>query len=164
MENAKARRYWVNTVSLDHVLAGQDGGFTQADHGKSDRLSRLQRSDYLVFYSPKTALKSGEPVQCFTAMGEIIDALPYQVSLTDCFQPWRRQMRFWPVQQAPIRSLISSLQFIENPRYWGFPFRRGLFEISASDFQVIAQAMQANATSVLPYSEHAESLKVKTTP
>lgn len=164
MDNVQARRYWVNTVSLDHVRAGRDGGFTQADHGKSDRLSRLQQGDYLVFYSPKTALQSGQPVQCFTAMGEIIDMAPYQVDLTECFQPWRRQMQFWSVQQAPIHPLIAQLQFIENPRYWGFPFRRGLFEISAADFRLIAQAMQVNATPVLPYSENAEPLKVKTTP
>jgi hypothetical protein len=33
-----AMRYWINTVSLEHVERGVEGGFTQADHGKNTRL------------------------------------------------------------------------------------------------------------------------------
>jgi hypothetical protein len=44
-------RYWVNTVSRDHVRLGARGGFTQAGHGRSTRLSKLVKGDALVFYS-----------------------------------------------------------------------------------------------------------------
>lgn len=136
------RRYWVNTVSRDHVRAGVEGGFTQADHGKSTRLRRLGRKDLLVFYSPKTAFKNGETLQAFTALGEIIDDEPYQVEMTPGFHPWRREMAFSEVEEAPVRPLIARLNFIKDETKWGFPFRCGLFEIEKEDFERIAEAMQ----------------------
>lgn len=77
--------YWVNTISKDHVLRGGEGGFTQADHGKNTRLRLLQRGDLLVFYSPRTALRSGAPVQTFTVVGCVIDDMPYQVEMPPSF-------------------------------------------------------------------------------
>ena len=50
---------------------------------------------------------------------------------------------FVPCEQAPIKPLIEELGFIEDKQQWGFPFRRGLFEISGEDFHHIALAMKA---------------------
>ena len=36
-------KYWINTVSRNHVLIGLNGGFTQADHGKNSRLKNLAK-------------------------------------------------------------------------------------------------------------------------
>lgn len=135
-------RYWVNTVSLAHVQRGVEGGFTQADHGRATRLKRLSRGDWLVFYSPRTDFRAGEPLQQFTALGRIADDAPYQVEMTPDFHPWRRAVEFSPCQAAPIQPLIESLSFISDKRGWGFTFRRGLFEIGAEDFERIAQALQ----------------------
>jgi len=138
-------RYWINTISREHVQRGRDGGFTQADHGKNTRLKRLTKGDRLVFYSPRTALHGGEPLQRFTAIGEIADDAPYQVTVTDEFRPWRRGMTFFPCSEAEIKPLIEQLNFITNKTQWGFPFRRGLFEIEEADFARIAQAMAVEA-------------------
>ncbi len=136
-------KFWVNTVSRDHVQAGVAGGFTQADHGKNTRLKRLKRGDLLIFYSPKTQFKGGEPLQAFTALGKIVDDEPYQVEMTPDFHPWRRRISFFEAEEAPIRPLLESLAFIPNKQKWGFPFRRGLFEIEEADFLRIAEAMGA---------------------
>ena len=133
--------YWVNTVSRDHVQAAVAGGFTQADHGKNPRLKRLSKGDWVVFYSPKTSFKDGEPLQAFTALGEITGTEPYQVEMTGDFRPWRRQMTFKQGDEAPIRPLLDDLEFIKDKEKWGFPFRRGLFEIDQADFERIANAM-----------------------
>src|ERR1700730_600231 len=122
-------RYWINTVSRSHVLIGREGGFTQADHGKQTRLKRLAKGDRIVFYSPRTEMQAGEPLQKFTAIGEVVDEAPYQVEMTPDFQPWRRRMKFLDADEAPIQPLIEQLEFISNKKSWGFPFRRGLFEI-----------------------------------
>ncbi|MEZ4676270.1 MAG: EVE domain-containing protein [Caldilineaceae bacterium] len=61
-------KYWINSVSLDHVQLGMAGGFTQANHGKSTNLKRLQRDDLIAFYSSRTSLHNGEPLQQFTAI------------------------------------------------------------------------------------------------
>jgi hypothetical protein len=137
-------RYWVNTVSRDHVQRGVDGEFTQAGHGKPTGLKRMAKGDRIVFYSPRTELDGGEPLQAFTAVGEITDDAPYQVEMTPEFHPWRRKVRFGASEEAPIRPLIESLEFIRNKKSWGFVFRRGLFEIQESDFQKIARAMGAS--------------------
>lgn len=136
-------RYWVNTISREHVQRGVAGGFTQADHGKNTRLKRVAKGDRIVFYSPRTEFRGGEPLQAFTAIGEIVDDEPYQAVMTPDFHPWRRRVAFSPCQEAPIEPLIERLTFIPNKTRWGFPFRRGLFEISEGDFALIARAMRA---------------------
>ena len=139
-------RYWVNTVSRSHVQIGVAGGFTQVDHGKNSRLKRLSKGDAIVFYSPRTEFQAGEPLQHFTAIGEIIDEAPYQVEMTADFHPWRRRVKFLPSAEVPIHPLIEQLDFIRNKKIWGFIFRRGLFEIGESDFKAIARAMNAGAS------------------
>jgi len=134
-------KHWINTISLEHVERGVEGGSTQADHGRNTRLRRLERGDWLVFYSPRTALRGGEPVQAFTAIGRIADDEPFQVEMAPDFHPWRRRVDFLPCRPAPARPLVGSLSFITDVQRWGYPFRRGLFEVPAEDFETIATAM-----------------------
>lgn len=138
--------YWINTVSRDHVLAGKDGGFTQANHGRKTTLGKLAKGDLIAFYSPRTGFREGEKLQRFTALARVTDEEPYQVEMTPDFHPWRRDVAFLPCEEAPIRPLIDALDFIRNKKNWGFPFRRGLFKIDAEDFERIARAMQAEIT------------------
>ncbi len=98
----EAKRYWVNTVSRDHVQTAVAGGFTQADHGKNTRLKRLSKGDLLVFYSPKTQFKDGEPLQAFTALGEVTDTESYQVEMNPDFYPWRRKLTFRPYPKTAM--------------------------------------------------------------
>ena len=135
--------YWINTVSRDHVKVGMEGGFTQANHGRATNLRRLSKGDLIVFYSPRTRFRAGEPLQRFTAVARVPDEEPYQAEMTPTFHPWRRRVAFLPCQEAPIRPLIEALDFIQDKQRWGFPFRRGLFQIGPEDFRRIAQAMAA---------------------
>lgn len=134
-------KYWINTVSKNHVLRGIEGGFTQADHGKNTRLRNLVKGDYLAFYSPRTEYKGGAALQSFTGIGQVIDDTPYQVEMSPEFYPWRRKLEFFDHVEAPIRPLIASLGFIKDKKHWGYPFRRGLFEVTQSDFIRIANTM-----------------------
>jgi hypothetical protein len=142
----RERRDWVNTISLNHVQRGVIGGFTQADHGRSTRLARLQAGDRIVFYSPRTDYPDGEPLQQFTACGVVTGADVYQVELTPEFRPWRREVTFVRSTPAPIKPLLGRLSFIPDQRNWGFTFRRGLFQIPSEDFDRIAEAMDARLT------------------
>jgi hypothetical protein len=137
-------RYFVNTVSRNHVLNGVAGGFTQADHGDNKRLKRLTKGDRIIFYSPRTEFRAGEPLQRFTAIGEVVDDEPYQVEMTPEFRPWRRRVKFLDSAEAPIQPLLEQLTFIPDKKKWGFPFRRGFFEIGEEDFATIARAMKAS--------------------
>lgn len=133
--------FWVNTVSLEHVQLGVAGGFTQADHGRSTTLKRLHPGDGLVFYSPRTEMRGGQPLQEFTALGRVTGAEPYQFEVSADFHPWRLSVDFLEVTSAPVRPLVGELDFIADPKRWGYPFRRGLFEIGRADFLTIAAAM-----------------------
>ena len=137
-------KYWINTVTKNHVLVGVKGGFTQAEHGKDTKLKNLAMGDYIVFYSPKTEYKGGKVLQLFTAFGQIADKVPFQVEMNPKFKPWRRRVNFFECSEVSIRGLIDSLEFIKNKKYWGFQFRKGLFEIGKSDMSLIAEAMGVN--------------------
>jgi hypothetical protein len=138
-----AQRFWVNTVSLDHVEAAAEGGFTQADHGANKRLGRPQPGDEMVFYSPRTSLQGGKPLRQFTALATITGSGPYQVIVSDEFRPWRLAATFHPCTPVEARPLVEQLSFITDATHWGLPFRRGLFTIPREDFFRIAAHMSA---------------------
>jgi EVE domain len=131
----------VNTISRDHVRLGVEGGFTQAGHGKSTGLRRLSAGDWVVFYSPKTSLQGGDPLQAFTAIGRIADDVLYQAEMGQGFVAWRRNMEFLECVETPIKPLIGALGFIEDKQHWGYMFRFGLFEIPQPDFELIKNGM-----------------------
>jgi predicted RNA-binding protein len=134
-------KYWINVVSRDHVLRGVEGGFTQANHGKPWALRKMEKGDWLIFYSPKTKYEGGEPLQAFTAIGQIDDDEVYQVDVNADFHPWRRKVRFEKVIELPIRPLIDELEFIENKTQWGYRFRLGVIEINEHDYTLLKQGM-----------------------
>jgi hypothetical protein len=136
------RRFWINTVSLDHVNAAVVGGFTQADHGARTRLGRPRPGDEMVFYSPRTNLRGGKPVRQFTALATITGDEPYQAIVTEEFRPWRLAASFHPCTPVDAKPLVEQLSFIADATHWGLPFRRGLFTIPCDDFFKISVRMK----------------------
>lgn len=134
-------KFWIGTVSKEHVECGKVGGFAQVCHGKQMPLKRMQKNDILIYYSPQ--LKFGEMIryQCFTAIGIILNHHVYQDTMRPDFSPYRRHVQYLPTTDTPIRPLISQLHFIRDKKKWGYNFRFGLFEIDQSDFIIIASAM-----------------------
>lgn len=142
------QRFWINTVSLDHVEAAIEGGFTQADHGAATRIGRPSPCDEMIFYSPRTDLWGGSPVRQFTAWATITGDQPYQAFVTENFRPWRLAATFHPCRRVDAKPLVTQLSFITDPAHWGLPFRRGLFTIPPSDFETIAAAMCGRDTGI----------------
>jgi hypothetical protein len=141
-------RYWIGVASRDHVLKGVEGGFCQLCHGKRNPLKRLTPNDWIIYYSPRTTMNDGDPVQAFTAIGQILAGEPYAFDMGNGFVPDRRDVRFLTAQEAPIRPMLETLSFIKNKQSWGYVFRFGLIEIPEPDFQQIAIAMQAEVLAV----------------
>jgi hypothetical protein len=137
----QARKYWIGVVSHAHVKRGVDEGIAQLCHGKAAPLRRMQRGDWLVYYSPRAEFRGSEPCQAFTAIGQVADDVIYECQLSEDFIPSRRAINYLPCQQAPIQPLLDQLSFSRKNRNWGFLFRRGHFEISEADFRHIAEAM-----------------------
>jgi hypothetical protein len=141
MESQLVNRYWIGVASRDHVQLGVSGGFAQLNHGRQAPLKRFQAGDGIIYYSPRLTYPSGEPCQAFTALGVVRSGEVYQGIMSADFKPFRIDVDFFDVSEAPIRPLIDQLSFIRNKRHWGAAFRFGLISIPESDFRLIADAM-----------------------
>ena len=133
-------RYWIGVVSRSHVVRGVEGGFAQLGHGKEAPLRRLAAGDWLVYYSPRTAHPDGEPLQAFTAIGQVEDDDVFRVELGG-FRPWRRRVRYERCREVAAAELLDDLDLVPDRRKWGMIVRRGLVEIGRADFERIAHAM-----------------------
>ncbi len=135
-------KYWINTVSKDHVLIGKKIGMVQANHGKLAPIKKLNTGDQILFYSPKTSLEKAEPLKAFTAIATIVDENIYQVELSNDFKPFRRNALYEDCKEVKIEPLIDKLDFIKNKKSWGYIFRFGLFQIGQHDFELICNKMK----------------------
>ncbi len=137
--------YWIGVVSRSHVLRGVAGGFAQMNHGKKAPILRMRAGDGLIYYSPREAYPDGAPLQAFTALGFIRSGEVYAHDMTPegvpGFVPWRIDVDYQTVQNAPIKPLIAQLHFITDKTHWGALFRFGQAKISEADFLRIAVAM-----------------------
>jgi hypothetical protein len=134
-------RYWIVVVSKDHIARGVAGGFMQAKHGKQGPLKRMSVNDWVIFYSPKQTFAGNEPLQAFTAIGQVADEKIYQHKITDDFIAFRRNIKYYECKETPIAPLVNELNFIKNKTSWGYPFRFGFFEIPECDFKLIYSNM-----------------------
>lgn len=135
-------KYWIVVASKDHVKKGIEQGISQACHGKVAPLKKMRKGDFLIYYSSKQTIDKPEKCQEFTALGEIIDDEVYQVQVSQDFCPFRRNVDFLNCKDISILPLIDDLDFIQNKKNWGYPFRFGIFEINQQDFDLISSKMQ----------------------
>ncbi len=135
-------KYWINSVSKDHVMNGKKNGIIQANHGKLSPLMRFKIGDQIIFYSPKTSFKNGEPLKAFTAVAKIIDDKIYQAELSDDFKPYRISAQYQDCKEVKVEPLLEKLDFILKKKYWGYMFKFGLFEINEHDFNLIYAGMK----------------------
>ena len=145
-----AIRYWLGVVSRDHVQIGVRLGIAQLNHGLKGTIGRLNASDGLIYYSPKTSYPDGEPLREFTAIGRVADDDVFQPSdgtlITsssgESYRPWRRRVDYdLDAVPVPIRPLTGMLELTAIPN-WGYALRRGLVELSRYDFDLIQAQMR----------------------
>jgi hypothetical protein len=141
------KRYWLGVASKNHVMIGVSQGFAQVNHGRRAPLLRMQPGDGLVYYSPRHELGSPGILQAFTAIGQIVGEA-YQVQVTPDFAPWRRSVSYRTnVSDALIGELKSMLHLTNVPN-WGYRLRFGLVELTATDFELISNAMTDTSVRV----------------
>lgn len=138
-------KYWIAVASREHVKRGVHGGFMQVCHGKQAPLKRMKAGDWIIYYSPVDIFGTKEPLRKFTAVGKVTADEPYLFEMSKDFIPWRRNVSFVAAHEVAIESFIDKLSFIPNKQRWGFPFRRGFFEITKQDFNLIATNMGVTA-------------------
>ncbi|MFD1797507.1 EVE domain-containing protein [Paracoccus aurantiacus] len=134
-----APRHWIGVVSREHVMIGVEGGFAMLNHGKLAPVKRLGAGDTLIFYSPKTSYPDGQPLKAFTAIGTVTDKPPYEAEMRFGGTGFRRDIDWLQATETPVASLSEGLEFTKGN--WGMLARRGCFEISEADAQLIRAAM-----------------------
>lgn len=123
-------------------------GFMQVCHGKQAPLKRLRAGDLVAYYAPAQTMGGKDGLQSFVAIGEVQAGDPYLFDMGGGFVPYRRDVRYWSARSTPIAPLLDHMQFVEDRRRWGYKFRLGLFEIPATDMQLIANAMQVAVNAI----------------
>ena len=137
-------KYWIGVASRDHVNVGTAGGFCQLCHGKAAPLRHLKAGDRIIYYSPRERMRDGEPIQAFTAIGEVAAGEPEPHDMGGGFVPYRRSVTYYKASEAPIQPLLSVLSFTRGRPQWGIVLRRGVFAIDRKDYNIIADAMGAS--------------------
>ena len=110
-------KYWMGTVSKEHVMIGVEGNFCQLCHGKSTPLKRMKKGDILIYYSPKISLNSDVKFQEITAIGKIKDENVYQFQMTENFIPYRRDVDYLKLNGKCTIQKQESIQSIVNIRF-----------------------------------------------
>jgi hypothetical protein len=134
-------KFWIIVASKDHVKNGISAGIAQACHGKSSPLKRMKKGDFVIYYSGKQILGKPDKCQEFTGLGKVIDDETYQFQVSGDFCPSRHNIEFLQCNNISILPLIDGLDFIQNKKNWGYPFRFGFFEINNHDFDLISSQM-----------------------
>jgi hypothetical protein len=67
----------------------------------------------------------GEPLQAFTAIGQVVDDYVFRVEATSDFHPWRRRVRYEPAREVPAAELLDDPEIVPGRRRWGMVVRRG---------------------------------------
>lgn len=134
-------KYWIIAASKDHVKNGITEGIAQACHGKAAPLKRMQKGDFVIYYSGKQFFGKPDRCQEFTAIGKLTGDDVYRFQMTPDFCPSRRNIEFYESNDISILPLINRLDFIKNKKSWGYPFRFGFLEINQYDFDLISSLM-----------------------
>lgn len=137
----QVRQYWIAVVAQDRAERARAGAYAELNQGRPGVLERVRAGDGFVFYSPRTFDPKGEPLQAFTALGEVTDGYLYRVEHEDGSSAFRVAVDYRPSIPAPIKPLLDQLSFIHSKQYWGACFRFGALRIPAGDFSLIAAAM-----------------------
>ncbi len=134
-------KYWIVVASKDHVQKGIHEEIMQTCHGKATPLNRMQKNDYIIYYSGKSSLTESIKCQEFTAIGKIKSENIYPYQISEDFCPFRREVSYYNHKDTSILPLINDLEFIKNKKSWGYPFRFGFIEINKHDFDLISTQM-----------------------
>ncbi len=135
-------RYWIAIASADHARRGGAGGFMQVNHGKAAPLRRISPGDGVAYYSPTGTFGGKDRLQSFTLIGRVAPGEIYEGEMGDWIAH-RRDVAWANAEATPIAPLLDRLEFTAGKSNWGYQMRFGLFEISAHDFGLIAEAMGA---------------------
>ena len=127
----------------EHVRRGVALGFMQVCHGKAGPLRRIEPGDRIAYYSPSETMGGRDRLQCFTAIGVVLEDDVHQADMGGGFRPFRRAIRYLEARPASIRVMLDRPGFALAGNGWGARLRYGLLRIDQTSMDAIAAAMGA---------------------
>lgn len=135
------KKYWIGVAHQMHVEAGKSAGFCAFSHGKESAVKKLSIGDEFIYYAPRDT-HEGKPIQAFIGLGKVTGPVGTKPMPGTDFCPFMRPADYETVRPMPVRPLLEDLSFVRNKQSWGMAFRRSLFEVSETDFTIIAKALR----------------------
>lgn len=135
--------FWMGVASAEHARGGRDGGFAQLGHGKHIAVKSLKKGDWIVYYSPREGMGTGEVVQAFTTIGRVTSEAPYHAAQAMDFNPYRVDVAYlMDARPAPIKPLLDRLNLTRGlGPGWGMAVRGTKRRLDEEDMRRIAEAM-----------------------
>lgn len=135
--------FWMGVASAEHARGGRDGGFVQLGHGKHIAVKSLKKGDWIVYYSPREAMREGAPVQAFTTIGRVTSDASYRFEQAMDFNPYRVDVDYLrDARAAQIKPLLHELRLTRDlGAGWGIAMRGPKRKLDEEDMGRIAEAM-----------------------
>ena len=128
--------YWIAVISREHARMASSSGFLQVCHGKAAPLRRTKAGDEVYIYCPREGMKTGAVLKRIEFRCTFDDDRVYQVEQAPGFTPFRKDVTFDTSYKGIAIHDVAGLELTANP-HWGMLARRGFFEISAHDADLL---------------------------
>ena len=131
--------HWIAVISRAHSRIAAASGFLQVNHGKAGPLRKTKASDEVFIYCPREEMQGGAVLKRVEFRCTIDDDWVYQVEQAPGFVPYRKDVTYDMTFRGVAIHDVPGLELTANPR-WGMLARRGFFEISAHDADLLRRS------------------------
>lgn len=128
--------HWIAVISRAHSRIAAASGFLQVCHGKAGPLRRTRAGDEVFIYRPREGMGAGEVLKRVEFRCIFDDDRIYSVEQAPGFTPFRKDVSFDEGFQGLAIHYVAGLELTADP-HWGMLARRGFFDISAHDAQLL---------------------------
>lgn len=129
-------KHWIAVISYEHALLASKMNILQVCHGKKGPLTATRAGDEVFIYCPRTEMLNGKELKLIAFRCNFLDDQIYQYEQTPTFKPFRKDVIFDKNFVPAYIKDVTGLELIQNP-HWGMLARRGFFEISQHDADLL---------------------------
>ncbi|MBT0723618.1 EVE domain-containing protein [Rosenbergiella sp. S61] len=134
-------KHWIAVISRAHARIAADFEFLQVCHGKAGPLRQTRAGDEVFIYCPRSEINAGEILKTVEFQCVFNNDDVYQVEQFPGFKPFRKDVTFNRKFQPVVLKEVIGLELTANP-HWGMLARRGFFEISEHDAELLRLGMR----------------------
>ncbi|TGG90442.1 MAG: EVE domain-containing protein [Aphanocapsa feldmannii 277cV] len=128
--------HWIAVISREHARIAVCSHVLQVCHGKAAPLHRTKAGDEVFIYCPRERMGAGTMLKRIEFRCTFDDDRIYQIEQAPGFNPFRKDVTFDTGFEEMAIHDVARLELTTNP-HWGMLARRGFFEISPQDTELL---------------------------